>query len=105
VRDVSYVEQAMSVGLDGCESVPSLWLAMAAEWYTCPRSAGTGGQGVPVGDMAGMEQANFEASTVEEIFENFVRRILSDSLVDKGSKKQGGGRTLCLVAERTWSEP
>ena len=104
MRDVSCVEQAMSVSLDGCESVPSLWSAMAAEWYTCPRSAGTGGQGVPVGDMAGMEQANFEASTVEEIFEIFVRRISSDSLVDKGSKKQGGGRTLCLVAERTWSE-
>ena len=28
--------------------------------------------------MAGMEQANFEASTIEEIFEIFVRRISSD---------------------------
>ena len=31
VRDVPCEEQAMSVGLDGCESVPSWWSAMAAE--------------------------------------------------------------------------
>ena len=60
MKDMSCVEQAMSVGLDGCDSVISSSSAMVAEWHTRPRAAGTGGQGVPVGDMAGTGQANLE---------------------------------------------
>ena len=68
MRDVAYAEQAMSVGLDGCDSVPSPSSAMVAEWHTCLRPAGTGEQGVPVGDMASTEQANFEFLIFEKDF-------------------------------------
>jgi hypothetical protein len=66
------------VGLDGCDSVPSSSPAMIARWHTCSRPAGTGGQGVPVGDMAGKEQATFEflifEKNLQNLFQNFLHR-------------------------------
>ena len=64
--------RTVSVGLDGCDSVPSSSQTMVAdrrdavstssrimvaEWHVCPRPAGTGGGEVPVRDVSCSDQA------------------------------------------------